>query len=410
MFCASYDDCICNASAFYKSDAIKIAKELLFKICKEKITNRKNGKDNPAITSDIKDILNLLEKMESKRFLLPKFVADNFTSLPPSSGFLAMAKIMNAFRDEVSALREEVSQLRQAKEIGIKTIEDASDIKQDISDIKILLTSTTNATNSNLRANTTTAINNTNTNNSTTATNMADQSNRPNLDRTYAEAFASTPAPFNSEGRRRQNRSVPQPPSSPTGNAASHSPQRIPQRSGGQRRVDHLNINGKGFGGNRRQGQINNRDRRENVVGTAPQANNGFGGTVKTLDIYVGGCLPTTTPQLIKEHCEEIFNLNFIECEPIDTRNKYCKAFKVSVHATHRNELLKPEFWPQGVIVNKYFKPRYHFNRGPNEGSSNSNINNNNAANAVNEDRVNNATDASIAVNSEDQLNNSSNN
>ena len=276
--------------------------------------------------------------------------------------------------------RTEVSQLRQAKETGTKAIEDASDIKQDIADIKLLLRSNNvaNASNSSNNSNnvgeTISSSNNENVsnilNNSTRSapTTASDQSGRPSNVRTYAEAFSATTAPFIGEGPARQKNPRARHPSAPAGNFSLQPPQPNPHSNEGQRRGGRWsNTLGDGNGNNRRSGYKSNHNRRNKVVGTAPQTTNGFGGSARILDVYVTGCLRNTTPNMIKEHCQEKFALEFIECEEINFYNKWCKSYKVSVHATKRNELLKPEVWPEGVIVGKYFKPRPYSNGNRNE-------------------------------------------
>lgn len=135
-----FDSIVSSTVAYYTSETIKCAKELIYKICKEVPTNRKAcaSHPNPA-TADVKDILTLLEKQEEKNVELPSFYAKDASSLPPSSGFDSIAVVMCSMRDEVTSLRQEVSQLRQATQNDFKAIEGVSCVIQDVADIKTLL-------------------------------------------------------------------------------------------------------------------------------------------------------------------------------------------------------------------------------------------------------------------------------
>ena len=125
---------------FYDDGAIRKAKETIFKICNEKPVARKScsSHPNPSV-ADVEDILNLFHRMGSKSFLFPDFVAGSYASLPPSSGFDAMASVMGSLRDELFAVREEFRQMREKTVKDAKAMEDIVRVKDDIEDIKLLI-------------------------------------------------------------------------------------------------------------------------------------------------------------------------------------------------------------------------------------------------------------------------------
>ena len=138
----SHDNIIVNAVAFYKSDSIKSAKEIIFRMCDERNIARKSSASNPnPSVPDVRDILLLLEKVDEKSVSIPDFVAQSYASLPPACGFEALASVMCALRDELAAVRTEISELRQ-NTVGDKvSLEEISCVKQDVSDIKRILNS-----------------------------------------------------------------------------------------------------------------------------------------------------------------------------------------------------------------------------------------------------------------------------
>ena len=52
--------------------------------------------------ADVDDMISLFEKAESKRMLLPRFVAEHYLSLPPGFDFESTALILCSHREEVN--------------------------------------------------------------------------------------------------------------------------------------------------------------------------------------------------------------------------------------------------------------------------------------------------------------------
>ena len=68
-----------------------------------------------------------------------KFVAENYKSLPPSTGFEPIAIVLASLRDEISALRAEREQDRSDTQRDMKALNDVSCVQQDRSDIKSVI-------------------------------------------------------------------------------------------------------------------------------------------------------------------------------------------------------------------------------------------------------------------------------
>ena len=73
---------------------------------------------------------------------MPKFLADSYKSIPPSSGFEILADHIVHLMDEIHSLKTEVSSLVESR----KSINenDVIDIKEDLHDIKTKLLITRN--------------------------------------------------------------------------------------------------------------------------------------------------------------------------------------------------------------------------------------------------------------------------
>ena len=146
--CLSRQVIITNVVGFYQDDVLKKAKELLFKICNEKLIQRKACTSHPnPIMADVDDMISLFEKAESKRMLLPRFVAEHYLSLPPGSGFESIALVLCSLREEVSDMRKEINAQRESNSRDEKSFEDMLTVKQDVADIKISLQNKSNVSN-----------------------------------------------------------------------------------------------------------------------------------------------------------------------------------------------------------------------------------------------------------------------
>ena len=70
----------------------------------------------------------------------PTFLASGFNSLP-QNGFEPIASVICSLSDEIRSLRFELIKVRESNKKAVKRIDDLDCIKQDISDIKIVVNS-----------------------------------------------------------------------------------------------------------------------------------------------------------------------------------------------------------------------------------------------------------------------------
>ena len=92
-----------------------------------------------------------------------------------------------------------------------------------------------------------------------------------------------------------------------------------------------------------------------NISGTKRSAT--LSGVPKVLDVFVGGCELSSTHHQIEEYCKSS-GIDLKGCEPLETKSRWYKSYKISVLLSHRDKLLQPEFWPEGIFVRKFFKAR----------------------------------------------------
>ena len=122
--------------SFYSSEKITAAKKVLFSLSNEPTVTRKgNGKAR----SDLTDILTLFNKNEQSGVHLPKFLADSFDAMPPVSGYEILAEHIVDLLEQVGDLKEKIKTLNEAA-VALKST-DAIDIREELHDIKTILTS-----------------------------------------------------------------------------------------------------------------------------------------------------------------------------------------------------------------------------------------------------------------------------
>ena len=300
-------------------------------LCKEKPTRRIACGSHPnPLFADVSDILNLLEKAEKMKILLPKFVAGSYDSLPPASGFDSIAAVLCSLREEICNLRAEVTDLRESNQRDKKSFEDIMGVKQDIADIK-------------------------------TAVNMSrnDGSRPSQVSRTgipdagsYAAAVQSpTPRPV-----------TPDPTSNPSSSASSQRSSGItlPHNSRPPSTQNWPNSNSRRASnpGLRaaRPSQAPHRQNR-NIAGNREPGNGSFRGAGRVSEVFVGGCLLESTEDQLTDFCREN-GVALRKCESLNSKSVWYKSYKISVDFSDRDSVLNTDFWPRGIFVRKFYMPR----------------------------------------------------
>ena len=77
----------------------------------------------------------------------------------------------------------------------------------------------------------------------------------------------------------------------------------------------------------------------------------------RILDVFVGGCGLDANDSTIANYYQK-HNAQILKCEQLDSKSEWYKSYKISVAADNRDALLDANFWPKGIFVGKYYKPR----------------------------------------------------
>ena len=327
----SRDSITLNAVAFYKSEFVKQAKEVIFKVYNETPIQRKSCKMHPNPTvADIEDILCLFDKMDENNFICPKFLAENYLSLPPSNGFEPLALIICSLRDELLAVRLEVSELRKMNEKDAKALEGNANIQQDITDIKLMIKQT-----------------------KSTYDKPEHMGAIPKV-RTYADATSneSSDVTYDRSGSSRKNLS-----SSTVDNEGKTFEVPVVNKSTRNNSINNVSsIGNNGYASS--SGNVGkNLKRTPRIVGTRKGTSGNMIGAQRVYDVFVGGCGLNSTALELQNYCNSS-GVSVKKIESLPTKSEWYKAYKISISASDREILLDPNFWLEGIFVRKFFKPR----------------------------------------------------
>ena len=88
------------------------------------------------------------------------------------------------------------------------------------------------------------------------------------------------------------------------------------------------------------------------VIGTTMRA------VRRTADVFLGRVAKDVTVDGIKDYVKDNFNINVQTVECLKIQSEHFNAFKVTVFMDERDILFNAELWPEGIIVNKFYKRR----------------------------------------------------
>ena len=361
----SRDIILVNAVGFYTSEAIFAAKEEIFSFSNERLVKRKmtNEQPNPAVMN-VKDILTLLDKMEGT-VPIPSFVAANYNSLPPIN-FEPLATVLCSLKDEIAALRREVCQLREVNVENASSNIDNACVKQDISDIKLMLQNSgaQNKVQKKLdrsqdEVSYAETARNGSSRNWTGKTGNNDQPQEAKIGATIIRKELSNSMPIrrnNSSNTQSVRKSYPAQSYHQLEQSVQPTVQHNQNMEQSDRNSESWQVVGRGSSSQHNRKLTRRGNREANVSGTGTLSNN-LAGVQRIMEMFVGGCDKNSNEDGIKRHCVTL-GIELMKIEQLTTRSEWYKAYKISMKATDREKLMLPDSWPQGIFVRKYFKPR----------------------------------------------------
>ena len=96
----------------------------------------KRRRNENRLVNEMKDIVDMLTRCDDNNIKLPRFVADYFDGLPPTSGFEVIANYITQLNDELLNLRKEVGHLKECRSNNEICNPDVAFIKEDLMEIR----------------------------------------------------------------------------------------------------------------------------------------------------------------------------------------------------------------------------------------------------------------------------------
>lgn len=97
-----------------------------------------------------------------------------------------------------------------------------------------------------------------------------------------------------------------------------------------------------------------NRGQHQYIVGTADQIQtNDLQVAERKAWLYVGKVKQDTTHDALKNYMENKIPGHKFDCEKLPNKGNH-SSFKVSFNFDLLNDVMKPDFWPKGILVRKY--------------------------------------------------------
>ena len=76
----------------------------------------------------------------------------------------------------------------------------------------------------------------------------------------------------------------------------------------------------------------------------------------KTADAFVGRVTKDIGESDIKQYIKKVFDIVVKKIEILKIKTDEYNAFKVTVNLSDRDTLFKPDLWPEGLVINKFYK------------------------------------------------------
>ena len=372
--CMKGDDLVRVCLGFFKSEDIVDAKDLLCDIIGEKGKRRRNEN---RLMHELHDILSLLNKCDDGDVLLPKFVADSYNALPPSSGFEVIAGQIITLMDEISLLRTEVAALKDARLSNNNIQQENNILQEDILEIKGELRKLNHKIiGDNIRRDSL-LLSSVETSLIPTAAKCDEyKDNNTSSDKsesviTTVEVTSASPSapsfssPFQNELLDRLLNDDGGLPSAPSFSqvcktqlekSSDQLKDVLPQRNGLSTNKKNNDVSDDDY--ILVQNKKQKKNTRMRIVGNSGRASTLLKSASRSIDLYVGNCDTDVTVDMLSQYISDIINVNVKNCEQLITRYDNYNSFKVSVLINDKDKLLSASVWPDNVVCRKYFYPR----------------------------------------------------
>ena len=94
------------------------------------------------------------------------------------------------------------------------------------------------------------------------------------------------------------------------------------------------------------------------LLGSRRDAHSTMRAVRRTADVFIGRVDRQVEAENVSDYIKEHFDVKVQNIEKVEIQSKLFNAFKVTVFLENRDKLFNAELWPEGIIVNKFYKRR----------------------------------------------------
>ena len=380
--------------SFYSHEDIKNAKEKICNILGKDIIARR---DPDKKRKDLNDLLQSF--IESKeKFKRNKYVADTYKKLPPI-GMEYIAPLLINLTSEITRINELLPKILDIKTTVSNTADTVRDIKVDISQLKQIgdrFNNQSNCLTSTNKENTIKTFRQKGAENQSLSTEAANLthtiSNQQSSVNSIKQQIENQPSPemkhttsnieTSEVGQTPMLNGSPEESTSiestdvssplPLTNRGSHplnlsndddfstrpSFSSTPTEYNEERRNGNGDSNLQGWTTVERRkkktrGKI--RYHSKSLVTGAKCSDDKFKAAERTCDLFIGKVAKNVDVASIKEYIEKNFTVKVLHIAILEIKTAYFNAFKVTLSTNDKEKLFKPDKWPKGVIVDKFY-------------------------------------------------------
>lgn len=107
--------------------------------------------------------------------------------------------------------------------------------------------------------------------------------------------------------------------------------------------------------------KINNFKNSTSITGSKQVVEGSFKSINKTVDLFLGRVDLSTTASEIDNYIKKVFNVKTLKTEVLTINNNTYNCFKISIDFLDRDKLFDSDKWPEGIIINKFYKRKSNF-------------------------------------------------
>ena len=98
--------------------------------------------------------------------------------------------------------------------------------------------------------------------------------------------------------------------------------------------------------------------KKKEVIKGTKKSDGTLKGVMGNFDLYIGKCDSSVTTDVIINYIKNEANIEALSCTCLNNDRPGVKSFKVNLSYNDRTTLLNPKFWPENIVVRKFYNSK----------------------------------------------------